>query len=77
MEKDVVYSPFGLEPVKPDSYGPLPDKEKKITSKESSAQKNTIEPKLSPFDEAKVKCKELGFRASTDRFGNCVLTLTK
>jgi hypothetical protein len=28
-------------------------------------------------DEAKTKCKELGFKGGTENFGNCVLRLTK
>jgi hypothetical protein len=50
---------------------------RKLINKESLLQKSTTESKLSSFDDAKKKCAELGFRAGTDRFGNCVLTLTK
>jgi hypothetical protein len=93
--KDVVYSPFGTELSSPNSNKPLPEEVKKITIKEStaekntasegkklinkelSAQKSTTDLKFSSFEDAKKKCAELGFRSGTDRFGNCVLTLTK
>ena len=54
-----------------------PDESKKMIIKDSAVQKNSTESKVQLFDDAKKKCIELGFRAGTDRFGNCVLTLTK
>ena len=38
----------------------------------------TAEPKqLSPIDNAKAKCIELGFKSGTEQFGKCVLQLSK
>jgi High potential iron-sulfur protein len=43
----------------------------------NSLESPAFQQKQSGFDEAKAKCADLGFEIGTEKFGNCVLKLTK
>lgn len=85
---DVAYDPFKNIPTQVESSGntsssgdrKVSGEQKNIPAQSSSQKlplKNGPNPQDVLFDNAKKKCSELGFRVGTDKFGNCVLTLTK
>lgn len=65
------YDFFCESPPDPVQLNPVRTEQKEIKNEPSQAQtKITIE-------EAKDKCKTLGFKSGTEKFGSCVLELTK
>ena len=49
----------------------------KTEQKEMKTNGSIIIPSKINMDEAKDKCKSLGFKTGTEKFGNCVLELTR
>ena len=56
---------------------PIPDEVARRTSSSDARHQSPVNPLAAGVEAAKGKCRELGFKPSTEKFGDCVLRFTR